>query len=138
MNHAYYLESPLLREAGFRHAFFTRRGGVSAGPYESLNFSFAVGDHEPNVRENLARAAAALGVTATRLYFLLQVHGRKSQVVLGEEDWEWMRRQPGDAVVSRQTDLACCVRTADCLPLLIGDRSSGGAVISRDPPAAHP
>ncbi len=38
------LQSSLLRAAGFRHAFFTRRGGVSTGPYESLNFSISVGD----------------------------------------------------------------------------------------------
>ena len=49
------LLSPLLRRAGFRHAFFTRSGGVSAGPYESLNFSYAADDTRENVMANIER-----------------------------------------------------------------------------------
>src|SRR5690349_16339335 len=64
--------SPLLEKAGFRHAFFTREGGVSTGPYASLSFSVAAGDLPSNVEKNLERAAAVLGVAAERLYFLSQ------------------------------------------------------------------
>jgi YfiH family protein len=127
MKRPYYLESQLLRDAGFRHAFFTRQGGVSVGPYESLNFSLAVGDEPRNVACNLARAAAALQVAPTRLYFLTQVHGREARLIQGDEDCEWVRQQPGDSVVSRRSDLACCVRVADCVPVLIADRRSGAA-----------
>jgi YfiH family protein len=125
MKRAEYLESPLLRAAGFRHAFFTRRGGVSAGPYESLNFSFTVGDREANVSENLKRAAEALGVAPDRLYFLSQVHGHGLIVLKGNENWRRVRGLAGDALASDAADLACCVRVADCVPLLVGDRISG-------------
>jgi YfiH family protein len=127
MNHAEYLESPLLREAGFRHGFFTRRGGVSAGPYESLNFSFTVGDHASSVRANLARAAVVLGVAAERLFFLSQVHGRTVHTLRGTERRSDVASLPGDGVVSAAPDLACCVRVADCVPVLIGCRASGVA-----------
>lgn len=120
------LSSPLLTHAGFRHAFFTRHGGVSAGPYRSLNFSYAATDSEANVRQNLARAGVALGVPATRLYFLSQVHGVEARTLHGNEDREQVLFEQGDAVVSLDPTLACGVRTADCVPILIADRTSGG------------
>ena len=76
MNTAEFLTSPALSRAGFRHAFFTRNGGASVGPYASLSFSIAVGDHPDDVRENLVRAARALDVAPDKLFFLSQVHGR--------------------------------------------------------------
>jgi polyphenol oxidase len=125
---AEYLESQLLSRAGFRHAFFTRGGGISNAPYESLNFSVAVGDSGENVRENLRRAAEVLGVPSSRIYFLSQVHGAITLVVDGTEPRERTLEREGDAVLSSVTDLACAVRSADCVPVLAGDRHSGVAV----------
>lgn len=125
---AEYLESALLRAAGFRHAFFTRRGGVSAGAYESLNFSVSVGDSPDLVEENFRRAGIALGVPATEIAFLSQVHGR-GVVVIDPTFTRPLRPQlaerEGDALISGEAGLACAVRTADCVPILLGDRRSG-------------
>ncbi len=120
-------QSPLLQAAGFRHAFFTRPGGVSSGPYESLNFSVAVGDQADNVQENLARAARALGVAPERVYFLSQVHGSGVQLLEGSEDRLEVLHEQGDAVVALRGNVACAVRVADCAPVLIGDKTSGAA-----------
>ena len=50
-----YLEAEELSALGFvTHAFCTRRGGVSEGPFSSLNAGFRVGDREEDVRRNLA------------------------------------------------------------------------------------
>jgi hypothetical protein len=122
-----FLESPLLAGAGFRHAFFTRRGGVSLPPWDSLNFAASGGDDPAAVRENLIRAARALGVAEGRLYFLSQVHGVASRAVQGDEDRAEVVRDVGDIVVSAATGVACGVRTADCVPVLIGDRRTGAA-----------
>jgi YfiH family protein len=124
---AEFLESALLRGAGFRHAFFERRGGVSAGPYESLNFSVTVGDEPENVRRNLELAAQTLGVAEERVFFLSQVHGNVARVLDGNEPRDVVRNVEGDALSSRRGDLACSVRTADCIPLLVADRRSGAA-----------
>jgi polyphenol oxidase len=125
---AEHLKSELLSRAGFRHAFFLRGGGVSTGPYESLNFSLAVGDSVENVRANLERAAAVLGVGPSRIYFLSQVHGAVTLTVDGSEPRERALEREGDAVLSSVADLACGVRSADCVPVLVGDRRSGAAV----------
>jgi purine-nucleoside/S-methyl-5'-thioadenosine phosphorylase / adenosine deaminase len=125
MQRAEYLESGLLRDAGFRHAFFTRRGGVSNGSYASLNFSVSVGDDPGHVAQNLERAAHALAVPPSRVYFLSQVHGTDVCVLDGRETRDGVLERRGDALVSRAPDVACGVRTADCVPVLIADRRSG-------------
>jgi YfiH family protein len=120
--------SPLLTRAGFSHAFFTRRGGVSSGAYASLSFSVAAGDSEENVAANLERAADALGVDVARLYYLSQVHGSTVLRVDGTEDRTEILFREGDALVSHNPSVAVGVRVADCLPILVGDRKSGAAL----------
>jgi YfiH family protein len=122
---AEFLESALLRGAGFRHAFFTRNGGVSTGAYASLSFSVAAGDDAANVSHNLERAAAELGVAARKIHFLSQVHGCTTHALLGGEDQSHVVQLEGDALISQAPDLACGVRSADCVPVLLADRRSG-------------
>ncbi len=117
--------SRLLTDAGFRHAFFTRKGGVSSGAYSSLSFSVAAGDTEENVSRNLARAADALGVGPERVYYLSQVHGADALVIDGTEDRREVLFREADALVGRNPRAAVGVRMADCLPILVGDRTSG-------------
>src|SRR6478609_850286 len=100
-DHAEFLESALLRGAGFRHAFFTRKGGVSQGAYSSLSFSVAAGDSAASVEQNLERAAAVLGVASTRIHFLSQVHGREAHILTGREVRGELIQREGDALVSR-------------------------------------
>ena len=119
------LESRLLRQAGFAHAFFTRRGGVSTGPYASLNFSSSVGDSTDNVAQNVAIAANVLGTQPSSIYFLSQVHGRDALLVTGSEDPARILELRGDAVVTTSAGVACGVRSADCVPVLFGDRRTG-------------
>ncbi len=115
------LLSPLLARARFRHAFFTRRGGVSSAPFDSLNFSAGVGDAPESVEENFRRAAALLGVARDRIFLVSQVHGHEVAEVRPEDDFAAFARQRADAVLSTRAGVACAIRTADCVPLLIAD-----------------
>lgn len=130
MTRAEFLVSPLLKSAGFRHAFFTRGGGVSRPPFASLSFSVSVGDDPEHVRENLRRASEALELPSPLVFFASQVHGTTTLRVDGSSSPEEVMKREADAIVSGVPSLACAVRTADCVPLLIGDRRSGavGAV----------
>lgn len=120
-----FLHSALFRGAGFRHAFFTRRGGVSAGPFESLNFSVSVGDDPLKVEENLRRAAAVLGVSRSALYFASQVHGTHVEELRGGEVGTEVIQRQADALFSSRPGIACSVRSADCLPVLFADPRTG-------------
>jgi YfiH family protein len=122
---AEFLTSPLLSRAGFCHAFFTRRGGVSEGPYASLNFSVNVGDEPECVQRNLELAAEALSVKMEKIFFLSQVHGADVVELVGDESREAVLHRTGDAIWGRARDVAHCVRTADCVPVLIADRKTG-------------
>jgi YfiH family protein len=117
--------SALLAGAGFRHAFFTRVGGVSLAPWDSLSFAASVGDDPEAVRENFRRAARVLGVDPARVYVLSQVHGTASRVLSGAEDRDEVVREVGDVTVSCAAGVACGVRSADCVPVLVADRASG-------------
>jgi len=119
------LQSARLHAAGFRHAFFTRHGGVSAGPYATLNFSRSVGDRAAHVERNLCRAAATLRVPPARLYVVAQVHGADVVEITAADTPEAVARRPGDALIARADGLACGVRVADCVPVLLADRASG-------------
>lgn len=121
----HYQTSPLLLAHGFRHAFFERGGGVSRGPYQSLNFSYAVGDDSDCVAMNFARAADVLGVPAERIFFLSQEHGNRCVELHGDEKQQQTWQREGDAVVSGMSGLACAVRTADCIPVLLADPHTG-------------
>jgi hypothetical protein len=125
MEYPDYLKSTLLSRAGFAHAFFTRRGGVSRGAFESLNLSPAVGDVHGDVAENLRRVAAALGISRERLYMTRQVHGRDVIVIEADQSTSQVAALGADACVSGAPGIACGVRTADCVPVLLGDPASG-------------
>ena len=119
------LHSVLLEREGFAHAFFTRAGGVSQPPYDTLNFSTATGDDPEAVRTNWRRAAEHLGVDPSRIYVLKQVHGRSHRVVRAQDAQPDLVNTPGDITVSRSAGVACGVRTADCPAILLADRKSG-------------
>lgn len=119
------LHSPLLTRAGFRHAFFKRTGGVSQGRFASLNLSMEVGDQAEGVAENLRRAAAQLGLQPGQLCWARQVHGASVVPADARDAIPLIAKQQADAVWSGCDQLACCVRTADCIPLLLACPASG-------------
>lgn len=120
--------SPRLAAEGFAHGFFTRVGGVSAPPWDTLSFTIGAGDAPEAVQENRARAAKALGVDAARLYYPSQVHGTACVVLDGSEDPDEVVRRVADLTASRAPGVGCAVRSADCVPILLADRRTGAVV----------
>lgn len=113
------LTSPLLTAApGIRHGFFTRRGGVSRGVYESLNLGRGSRDEALAVAENRSRVAATFGVDAAALNTCWQIHS--ARVVVAEFAWAGDRPR-GDGVVTDRAGLICGALAADCAPVLIAD-----------------
>ncbi|MBW4023202.1 MAG: peptidoglycan editing factor PgeF [Proteobacteria bacterium] len=108
---------------GVPHGFFTRLGGVSTGPYASLNCSLSGADDRAAVFENRARVAATLGVEPAQLVGLHQVHG--TAVATVTEPWAPGDGPQADGMVTAVRGIALGVVTADCGPVLFADRKAG-------------
>jgi YfiH family protein len=107
---------------GCRFVITDRRGGVSDGPYDSLNLGGHVGDDPRAVQRNRALVAGALGVEPDHLIFSEQVHG--DEVV--HVDGPWSDTVPScDALVTTRRDLALAVLVADCVPVLLAAPDEG-------------
>ena len=97
--------------------FTTRAGGVSTGPYASMNLGRHVGDDPANVAEN--RRLALLAVDATPVW-LNQVHG--THVAELTHASPLAPAPVADASVTSDTTVVCNVLVADCLPVFFCDR----------------
>jgi YfiH family protein len=113
------ITSPLLAAIpGVKHGFFTRRGGVSTGVYESLNVGRGSQDEAQDVQENRRRAAAWFGVDAGSLLTCYQIHS--PTVIIAEGPWGEDRPE-GDGVLTAKAGLVCGALSADCAPVLMVD-----------------
>ena len=100
-------------------AFSTRRGGVSEGPYESLNVGLMTADDPDRVHENRRRLCVEVGADVERLAMNRQVHAATvHRAVAGE------RERPGDGLWSDEPGLPMLKLTADCLPVALA-RTTG-------------
>jgi polyphenol oxidase len=112
---------------GARAVFSTRRGGVSEGPYESLNLGILTDDYPERVIENRRRAARAARIAPERVGMGWQVHGT--------DLLEWDAPPTGrsyaepcgrllpqvDGHLTGERDLALLVLVADCYPVALSD-----------------
>lgn len=119
-----YLHSPRLSDCDFLvHAFCTRHGGVSQDDYKSLNMSFREGDEEFRVLQNWDKLASAFNIPMENFLVLNQVHGDNVFVIKPHGDYFTSREVLNyDAIVTNRTDLAICIKTADCVPVFVVDR----------------
>ncbi|MCL6610807.1 MAG: peptidoglycan editing factor PgeF [Peptococcaceae bacterium] len=117
------------------HAFTTRQGGVSRGPYRSLNLAFHVGDSPEAVLENRRRACRVLAAGLEDMVCGQQVHGDRVHVVKeadrGRGACDHGSAIPEtDALVTCRPGLLLASFYADCVPILILDpvRRAAGLV----------
>lgn len=124
INAVEYLHSPILSDCDFLvHAFCTRHGGVSRDDYKSLNMSFREGDEEFRVLQNWDKLASAFNIPMENFLVLNQVHGDNVFVIKPHGDYFTSREALNyDAIVTNRADLAICIKTADCVPVLIVDQ----------------
>jgi YfiH family protein len=98
----------------------TRDGGVSTGPYATLNLGLHVGDRTEHVLANRARVAEALGAGPDDLVFAQQVH-RAAVSVVTDADRGGDAIPETDALVTAVPGIVLVVLVADCVPLVLFD-----------------
>lgn len=98
----------------YQVVFSTREGGVSEGPYASLNLGRLTGDDVERVDENRRRLCAEVGADPERLALNRQVHSTLvHRAVAGA------RGEPGDGLWTDEPGLPVLAMTADCLPIAL-------------------
>ena len=110
--------------AGVTHAVFTRRGGVSPAPWNSLNVGGSVGDEIAHVRANRVRSFDALGRDPASIHDVWLVHG--TDVVHADAPRDLTLKPPqADIVITDNPKVTLFMRYADCVPLLFHDPKKG-------------
>lgn len=105
-----------------RHAVFTRRGGVSRRPFDSLNLATAAGDSLANVSANFDKLRAYWDTPC--IISLKQTHS--DLIIVVDENNRDLLNTPeptveGDALVTTLPRTVLMVKVADCQPILLGD-----------------
>lgn len=110
---SHWLQADWPAPPGVRTCLTTRTGGVSTGVWQGLNLGDHVGDDIAHVARNRALLAAELGCTAA---WVQQVHGTAVVPATAQQVLT------ADALWTDTPGLACCIMTADCLPVLFCHR----------------
>jgi YfiH family protein len=103
---------------GARALFTTRRGGVSSGPFASLNIGRKTADEGANVDANRDRLAAIVGLPRERFLYGIQVHGAGVRRAT-EPPGAARPAVEEDGQATALPDAAALIFVADCLPVLL-------------------
>ncbi len=126
-----YFQSGLLRRLGAPHAFSTRIGGVSSGPFSSLNLGNPQGaaqqDSATNIQTNQQRLATAIQSADAPVAWVRQVHGNQTAVLRTDELaqqtnillQQFSGQTAADVIVCNAAGVLLSIRVADCVPILL-------------------
>ncbi|MEM7343710.1 MAG: peptidoglycan editing factor PgeF [Chloroflexota bacterium] len=101
------------------HAIFTRQGGVSQPPYNSLNLGSMVGDDPVAVTQNFHRLCEQIHVTPEQVVSCHLIHGAKVLTVTKSNRQSFMGK--ADGMITKEMDTYLFMRFGDCTPLLFFD-----------------
>lgn len=121
-----WLSFPSLEQTGLvKHAFSTRMGGVSKGPYATMNFSFTRGDDPNDVKENYRRMAEALDVDRERMVLTWQTHTTNVRLVTEQDFGKGVicdrDYRDVDGLITNIPGVTLVTFFADCVPLYFVD-----------------
>ncbi|MDO9313496.1 MAG: peptidoglycan editing factor PgeF [Burkholderiaceae bacterium] len=115
---------PAWQTEGVQAVMTTRHGGVSEGPYASMNLRDGVGDDPRCVARNQSGLAELVGATPV---YLNQVHGRCVVRLTTADVAPDAALHDADACITTDIGVACTVQVADCMPALFAAPGAVGA-----------
>ena len=103
-----------------KQAVFTRRGGVSPAPWQSLNLGGSVGDDPAHVAANRIRVFHAMGCDPASIHDVWLVHG--TDIVFAEASRP-LDQHPlkADIIFTDNPKVSLFMRFGDCVPILFHD-----------------
>ena len=116
-----YYQFESLLDAGVRQMVFTRHGGVSPEPWDSLNVGLTVGDDPANVARNRELCFAAAGRPTESLSDSWLVHGSDVYVYDTPRPQDGNPPPKADILLTDNPEVSLYMRYADCVPVLLVD-----------------
>lgn len=108
-----------------QHGFSTRLGGVSTGPYASMNLAYNSGDNHEHVTENFQRFTSALNVDWKMTVLTHQTHETGIRRVTRQDIGKGLYRerdyQRVDGLITNEPGIPLMTFHADCVPLYLVD-----------------
>lgn len=101
------------------HGVFSRRGGVSEGPFASLNLSMSVPDERDRVYANRRQVYGLFGRDTDTVVHAHLVHGNDVAAVTQAQNGSWVEHV--DGLMTNEPGCVLTMNFADCAPLLIYD-----------------
>jgi YfiH family protein len=116
----------LSKHIEIKHFITSRKGGVSAGAYDSLNIGFGTNDFSINVLENRHRMAVETEIPLDSFIMANQVHGTNIEIVTGKYKgmgafYRDNALKATDAMITNQSEICLFIMNADCVPVLFYD-----------------
>lgn len=105
---------------GLAQGVFTRRGGVSPAPWDSLNTGGLSGDARENVIENRRRIFSVFDRPVASIFDVWQVHSRDVLITNRPRPLD-QPHQKADAIVTDRPEITLFMRFGDCVPILFYD-----------------
>ena len=109
----------LKKNNNIQHCFFSRKNGVSKGVYESMNCGIGSRDEKKNVEKNLDIVSKKFNIKKNSLVLMRQTHSNKVKIVENKNNSE---RIDCDSMLTKSSEIALSVLTADCVPILIYEK----------------
>ena len=109
---------------GYRVAFTTRVGGVSEGPYASLNLGRKSGDDPERADENRRIACETVGADVEKLALNFQVHSARVLRAVPAQ-----RGEHADGLWTDEPGLPILAMSADCLPIVLARVGKPGVTV---------
>lgn len=101
------------------HAVFSRRGGHSIAPFDSLNMSMSVPDERDRVYANRRRVYGLYGRDTDTVVHAHLVHGADVARVTQANNGTWVEHV--DGLITNQPGTVLSMNFADCAPIFLYD-----------------
>ena len=120
-----FLEFELFRDSGWlKHCFSTRIGGVSEGPFASMNFRLK-GDSKENVTKNYKRICKAASLSFETLTFSAQEHGANIKTITKDDIGKGFHKERDysniDGLITNEPGVLLSTFHADCAAIFLAD-----------------
>lgn len=115
-----YYQFEALRTEKLIHGVFTRSGGISSSPFDSLNLGSTTGDSNENVAVNRKRIFDVFSLSVESIYDVWQVHGNDILSVSEPRSLD-QEHFPADGIITNKKNITLFMRFADCVPVLFYD-----------------